>query len=505
VLRRLAALAVALALLASPPAEAAPRPPSVPACALGSSAADLRGFYAAALARAERRFAARFPRGSAHARRLVAAGVAAYVYGLAPLALQTVPAPTNQLLSVAALANPGVRSVVLPNNDTAYTVGRLELSAGPVVLDLPETAGRYYVIQLLDAYSNTFANVGRRTTGTRARSFAIAPLDDRGTVPSGVQRIESPTRSVWLLGRTLVRGTFDLPAVAGILHGFRLTPLSAWTAGARQASTVLPAFPRLPTILLPHGLDFFSKLGDALESNPPPARDACAVRAFGKVLRVPSSGTPAATERALQFAERAGRRLVRAAERRAGRYSARRNNGWLIPGPYVGNYGRNYLGRALIATTALAANVPAETVYPLAATDSRGRPLSGRHRYRIRFPRGRLPPARAFWSVTMYGEDRFLVENAIGRYSIGDRTPGLRRGCDGSLTILIQHRRPAGAASANWLPAPSGRFRLAMRLYVPRRSALSGEWKPPRILRRYFRGALTRRAGGYTRSLRRPY
>jgi hypothetical protein len=499
VIRRLAAPVAVLALVMALPAEAAPPRTSVAACALGTAAPDLRGFYAAELARAERRFAARSPRAGANGRRLFAAGVAAYVYGLAPVAVRTVPAPTNQLLSIAALANPSVRAVVLPNNDTAYTVGRLQLSAGPVVLDVPDTAGRYYVVQLLDAYSNTFANIGWYRTGTVARSFAITPPGYRRSLPSGVRRIESPTNSVWVLGRTLVRGAADLPAVGDLLRGFRVTGLGAWSAGARQAPALLPVFPPIPPPPVPRGVDFYAELAEILERDPPPVRDACALRAFGRVLRVPPSGAPQLAQRALETAEREARRLVRRAEQRANRFSARRNNGWLLPGQYVGDYGRNYLGRAVIATAALGANVRQETIYPLATTDFRGRPLDGGHSYTIRFPRGQLPPARAFWSITMYGTDRYLVENEIDRYSIGDRTPGLRRGRDGSLTIAVQHRRPNGAASANWLPAPSGRFRLALRLYAPRRSALAGDWKPPPVVRakrQHLQALLSRRAGG---------
>ena len=155
-----------------------------------------------------------------------------------------------------------------------------------------------------------------------------------------------------------------------------------------------------------------------------------------------------------------------------------------MPGPYVGAYGRNYLGRALIAISALGANTPPETVYPLAVADADGRPLRGSRRYAIRFPRGELPPANAFWSVTMYGQNRYLVPNGIDRYSIGDRTAGLRRGRDGSLTIYVQHSAPKGAERANWLPAPAGRFRLAMRIYEPRRSVLTGRWRPPPVRRR---------------------
>jgi hypothetical protein len=154
-----------------------------------------------------------------------------------------------------------------------------------------------------------------------------------------------------------------------------------------------------------------------------------------------------------------------------------------VPPPYVGDYGRNYLGRAVVARIALGANVRDETVYPFGLTDGRGRPLRGRQRYTLRFERGQLPPVGAFWSLTMYGDDGYLYENPLGRYAIGDRTGGLRRGRDGSLTLHLQHRAPAGAARSNWLPAPAGRFRVALRLYEPRRSVLSGAWRPPPLVR----------------------
>jgi hypothetical protein len=453
-------------------AESTPRP-SIAPCALGTSAADLKGFYATELARSERRVRRRD-------RRLFAAGVAAYVYGLAPVAVsQTVQRfPENQLVSIAALVDPSVRTVVLPNNDTTYTVGRLQLSGGPHVLDVPDTRGRYYVIQLLDGYSNTFAYVGRRTTGTRAGSYAVVPPGYTGPLPAGVRRIQSPTNLVWVLGRTLVQGASDLPAVADLMAGYRITALAPWTAGQRQAPLVLPAFPDSPSVPVPTGLDYFAKLAEILRSDPPQPADRCALRAFDSAVSAGGDG------RILNAAAAEGARLVRRAERHASRYGARRNNGWLLPGPYVGDYGRNYLGRAVIASAALGANTRPETVYPLAVTDSAGRPLTGRHRYTVRFPRGQLPPADAFWSLTMYGRDRYLVPNQIDRYAIGDRTPGLRRGPDGSLTLYIQHRPPSGAARANWLPAPRGAFRLALRIYEPRRSVLTGGWKPPPIRRR---------------------
>jgi hypothetical protein len=349
------------------------------------------------------------------------------------------------------------------------------------VLDVPDTAGRYYVIQLLDAYSNTFAYVGRRTTGTRAGSYVVVPPGYRGSLPAGVERIQSPTNLVWVLGRTLVRDAADMPAVAALMGGYRFTALSDWLAGGRQAPLVLGGFPALSEVEIPKGAAYFAALNEVLRTDPPPRRDRCALKAFARAGVGPGSAG-AAPEAAA--AVRAGRRIVARAERRANRFGVERNNGWLLPGPYVGAYGRNYLGRAVIATAALGANTRPETVYPLAVDDSRGRPLSGRHRYTIRFARGQLPPANAFWSLTMYGADRYLVDNPIDRYAIGDRTAGLRRGRDGSLTIRVQRVRPRGAAAANWLPAPAGRFRLALRVYEPRRPVLDGRWRPPPVRRR---------------------
>ena len=208
--------------------------------------------------------------------------MAAYVYGLAPVAVrQTVQRfPENQLVSIGALVDPAVRTVVFPNVDTTYTIGRLNLSAGPRVIDVPDTAGRYYVIQLLDAYSNTFAYVGRRTTGTQPGSYAIVPRGHSGPLPAGVRRIESPTNLIWVLGRTLVRDAADLPAATQLMGGYRVTDLSYWAAGGRQPPLVLPAFPSSPPLPIPRDLSFYDALGAALAENPPPAGDRCALRAF---------------------------------------------------------------------------------------------------------------------------------------------------------------------------------------------------------------------------------
>ena len=331
--------------------------------------------------------------------------------------------------------------------------------------------------------------MGRRTTGTRPGSYVLVPPGYGGPLPAGVPRLRSPTNLIWLIGRTLVKGPADLGAVTTLMGGYRLTPLAAWNAGTRSPALVIPTFPpQQNRLVLPAGLAYFDQLGQTLEENPPPAGDACAVRAFRDVGigagRTPSTEATGAVRRALAAAARQGPRLVTRAVAHVNGYSRGLNNGWVVPKSYIGNYGRNYLGRAVIARFALGANTAPETVYPSAFTDSRGRPFSGRHSYRLRFRRGQLPPANAFWSLTMYDAAGYLHPNSAHRYAIGDRTKGLRRGRDGSLTITISNSRPKGAAAANWLPAPAGRFRVLLRIYEPRRPALNGRWKPPPVRRR---------------------
>ena len=383
------------------------------------------------------------------------------------------------------LSNPAQRLVVLPNVDTVYTVARLQLEDGPLVLRVPDLRGRYYTMQFLDAYTNSFAYVGRRTTGTRPGRFAIVPPKWRGRLPRGVRLIRSPTPVVWMLGRTLVDGPADLPAVNAIQRGYTLTPL-ARLGGAPNPAIFLPSSALQPAPL-PEGLAFFDAMGAAMRENPPPRRDRALIRSFrrvgiGRGLKTSARRLSAATRAGLAAAVSAGPRLVAAYGRRQARTSARRNNGWELAERGIGNFGRKFLLRADISERALGANVRAEAVYPLTDTDRRGRPLSGANRYVLRFKRGQLPPVNAFWSLTLYGPDRFLVENSIGRYAIGNRSPGLRRNADGSLDVLLQRTAPAGRES-NWLPAPPGRFSLALRLYEPKRSVLNESWPLPTITR----------------------
>ncbi len=408
----------------------------------------------------------------------------AYIYGLAPLDEQRVIAhfPTNHLISVTELSTPAERLVPLPNVDTLYTTARLDLSGGPLVVHVPEEHGRYYTLQLLDAYTNTFGYIGRRVTGTHPGTYAIIGPGWHGVLSPGVKAIHSPTPIVWLLGRTLLDGVADLPSVHAIQRGYTLSTLG----GATLTSIFLPRSTLMPGSL-PSSLGFLDALGTLLAQSPPPASERALLARFASVgigpARSPSTEPLSATvRRGLLEGLADGRRQLDRYSSSLALSTERRTGGWLVPPTGIGAYGHDYLLRAYVAENALGANVPREAVYPLTAVDHTFAPLSGRRRYLLRFAPGQLPPVNAFWSLTMYTQNLFLYANPLQRYAIGDRTRGLHFGRDGSLTILLAHSVP-GRLRSNWLPAPAGRFTVVLRLYQPRVSVLRGRWPLPIISR----------------------
>jgi hypothetical protein len=159
---------------------------------------------------------------------------------------------------------------------------------------------------------------------------------------------------------------------------------------------------------------------------------------------------------------------------------ARVVNGWQMNTDTMGVYGTYYLKRAIVAMVGLGANLPEDAIYPLNVADSEGQPLAGARKYLLHFGKDELPPASAFWSITLYDQDGFQVANPLNRFAIGDRD-ALRYNSDGSLDLYVQHGSPGPDRASNWLPAPAGPFNLTMRLYAPRAEALDGRWAPPPV------------------------
>ena len=401
-------------------------------------------------------------------------------------------APFNQFSHARTLAGPADTFVTI-NNDTLYSIAQLDLSAGPLELSVPSTGDRYFVLQFIDAWTNNFAYVGTRASGSTARSYLVTPPGSAGQVPAGVTRIPAPTQIATILGRWACSGPSDLPAVHALQDQLSLHPVTGEKTGA--------GVPQPATV--PDELEFFEKLRTWMAAFPPAEADRDYQQRFKPLGLLdeasPYHDAPADLAQALAGGVAAGKAKLEAFTRSG---TVQKINGWMM-GLHMFDYNLDFFGpgtiddpqwikadraaaypeRALSARVGLWGNHAYEATYGQIFQDDQGEQLTGSRRYRISFRE--LPPVRAFWSLTMYDvPDYYLTANPIGRYSIGDRTPGLRYGPDGSLTITIQADPPADETErANWLPAPAGDFRPIMRLYEPGPAILNGAYTLPAIHR----------------------
>ena len=372
------------------------------------------------------------------------------------------------------LLGAGRSKVVTPNNDTLYINTWLDLRRGPAVVEVPDTAGRYYVLGLLDFYTNPFGSIGQRCTGTAAGRYVITPPGWQGGLPASLPVIESPTPWVWIIGRILVDGPADLPAVHLLQDGFHIHPA---LAGQSLPERFEPGPQMDPT--RPDAARFLAVVNQALAENPPPAGERAQVDRFAEVGLGAGQGAPSPEQLALIDA---ALRACLARWQNEG-VAQTRASGWQYMPPIGTSFGSDYLQRAIVALKYIGALDSLEAYYPMAYHDGQGQLLEGRRGYRLRFAPGALPPAQAFWSLTMYDtRDCMLVPNPIDRFAIGDRTSGLQRDADGGLTLFLQHTQPTDArARANWLPAPSGTFYLCLRAYLPSGDMLEGRYELPAL------------------------
>jgi hypothetical protein len=424
-----------------------------------------------------------------------ALGAKAYVYGLPLLDFERTAriqtsvqcpdavgdAPLNTFSTGRAFAGPADRTVVAPNVDTLYSIAHLNLANGPVILSHPNMGHRYFVFELLDPYTNVISYVGSRTTGSGAGRFAITWTGGRNQNARGATVIRSRYRSVWVIGRTLATTRVDQRRAVALMRQYRLSPLGGPRTFRSTCKSTTPA-----TVSLPDGLAFLTALDAALKRYPPPARDHAVLAQLKRIgvgpgVKPKDAGLPAATLAAAVAG--VNQETVSLPTSAKGQILAQaiKHGGWYTPPADTGHYGTDYRTRAALAAEGLGANTPAEALYPIALTDASGHLLDGSDgSYQLTFRRGHLPPARAFWSLTMYTESGYLVANSAHRYSIGPSHPPLRRQADGNVVIDISHTRPS-EADINWLPAPAAPFRLNLRLYWPRSTALDGTWQPPPI------------------------
>jgi hypothetical protein len=427
-------------------------------------------------------------------------GVEAYVYGY-PLVLMdatrrvttAVPksdgkkAPVNQFVHAREFPDYTFTDVVSPNADTLYSFAWLDLTEEPMVLSVPDVGQRYYVMQMVDAWTNVFASPGSRTTGNRKGAFAIVGHDGRGNCPGG-KMIRSPTSMVWLIGRTQTNGKDDYAAVHAIQEQYKLTPLSgkAYTPPDHVPVTA-PIDVKTPPVEQVARMDatrFFRRLNGLMKDNPAALADAGAMKRFAAVGVAP--GKLFDLKRLDPVVANGLERSVAAGQEKiadeAKKPHGRMVNGWQVLPDNTAKFGTDYNWRAVVAVIGLGANLPQDAIYPHATVDAQGQPLTGANRYVIRFPKGELPPVNAFWSITMYNAKQAFIRNPIDRYAIGDRD-NLQFNADGSLTLYIQHDSPGENKESNWLPAPADSFNVFMRLYWPKKEVVDGTWKIPPVER----------------------
>ncbi|MFT3805215.1 MAG: DUF1254 domain-containing protein [Burkholderiaceae bacterium] len=364
------------------------------------------------------------------------------------------------------LLTPADREVVSPNNDTVYINTWLDLSDGPVIIEAPDMGTRYWTLGFLDMWTNPFAYAGRRTTGNRAQRLFVHGPQWQGQVPEGMVAIAAPGQDLWIIGRVLVDpDDEDLARVAALQQQFAILRASDMQPAARRIDVAMNGR-KTDT---PDAAEYRAIVEAAWARNPAPQDDDVALPLWRDAI--------AAGDAALQqaLAEVCG-------ELRRSAQASDLGGGWSVPVTIRTHWGKQIALRARVARNLIGALGIEEAMYPVAEVDAQGRALDGAHRYELRFAPDAAPQVDAFWSLTLYRKsDCLLVDNPIDRYSIGDRTPGLRWEPDGSLRITIQHEQPDDIS--NWLPAPREPFYLTLRLYQPRQAHLEFSFDYPPVRR----------------------
>lgn len=397
-------------------------------------------------------------------------------------------APTGQLIKARHYPDASFRDVTAPNADTLYTTAWVDVGKEPWVLSIPDMKDRYFLFPMLDGWTNVFQVPGKRTTGTGAQTYAITGPGWTGTLPSGVTEYKSPTSLVWILGRIYCTGTpEDYAAVHAAQDQVKLVPLSSYgKAYTPPAGVVDPAIDMKTAVREQvnrmDAVEYFTLLAQLMKTNPPAPEDAAELAKFAKIGLVPGKDFDA-TKLNADFVKRipqvANDRIMLQFKIND---DVKHLNGWNYT-TKTGLYGTDYKMRALVTAIGLGANRPQDAVYPTSLKDSDDRTYDGANKYVMHFNKGQLPPAKGFWSLTMYDGQYFFVNNPLNRYSISARQD-LQSNPDGSVDLYVQNESPGANKESNWLPAPKGKFILMLRLYWPDDrdpSIINGTWRPPAI------------------------
>ena len=397
--------------------------------------------------------------------------------------------PANQFSNMRTFPDATFTDVVRANADTLYSAAWVDTAKEPIILSVPDTQGRYYLLPSLNYWTDVFASPGSRTTGTVAGNFAITGPNWKGKLPAGITEMKSSTRWVWIVGRIACTGPSDYENVWKLQGQLKLTPLSSWGTNYVPPANV-PVDPTVNTRVSPLNqllamdaptyLNYVCRL---LVANPPYKADSSTLISLAKIGIKPGadyksyySGLDNNVQTAIQAGYQSA--LARIPTTPMGAVK----NGWqMLYG--TGDYGTNYMFRAAVAYEGLGANLVDDAFYPASFIGVDGQRYSSADKYTLHLNKDQVPPVNGFWSLTMYNDQIHFAANPINRYCLGSLSdPPLITNSDGSIDIYLQTAPPDSALTSNWLPAPaSGGFSLTLRLYWPQEPVLDESWVPPAV------------------------
>lgn len=396
-------------------------------------------------------------------------------------------APLNQLAPLAFLPDANFKNVVRPNVDTLYESLLFDVAAEPLVISVPAMGDRYHLFPILDMWTNVDAAPGSRTIPDAGKGyeFAIVGPNWKGELPANVHEYRSATDAGWMIGRISVDGQADVPNVVAIQDKTTAVPLSSYGKPytAPQNTDIHSDWPaKQPVadyIRTLSAQQYWDLYYSALSHDQPRPGDGPMLEQLAKIGWTPDRKLELA---ALSGTERSQweQAWPKALSRIETKVQVPPVNGWQVVRRHIGDYGTDYSTRAIVSYIGLGANLPQDAIYPQSNVDQHNAQLNSDHNYVLHFAADQIPPVHGFWSVTVYDDKGFFVENPINRYAVrGER---LTKNADGSIDIYIQRENPGSDREANWLPAPaSGDFNLTLRTYWPDQRIVDGEWNPPAV------------------------
>ena len=394
-------------------------------------------------------------------------------------------APWNTLYNTARVYTPADTAIQTPNSDTPYSFIGMDLRAEPLVLTVPAIEkDRYYSIQLIDAYTFNFDYIGSRATGNDAGSYLIAGPNWNGEAPAGIKKvIKAETQFVLALYRTQLFNPEDIENVKKIQAGYKAQTLSSFLGQpAPAAAPAIDFIKPLSPADEKKSLEFFNILNFILQFCPTDPSETELMQRFAKIgVGAGQSFDASKLSPAIQTAMGQG---IGDAWAALGDLKTQIDQGKVSVGALFGTRAylkNNYLYRMIAAALGIYGNSVQEAMYPPYGVDAQGQKLNGANKYTVHFPAGQLPPANAFWSLTMYElPASLLVANPLNRYLLNSpMLPQFIKDADGGITFYVQNESPGKDKEPNWLPAPKGNFTVFMRIYWPKEAALDGTWKKP--------------------------